>query len=1419
MGTPAARVGDQVAHSNAMMGLLIGAALGAALAVAVVATGGLAAVAAGAMIAGGIAGGALAGEYAGAASMGPPTGTIMIGSPNVIINGRPATMTNIAMAICSKEYGVPQPIAQGAATVIINGMHAARKNDKLVCGAMIIDGSGDVFFDDRTVQTLDIAPDVPPWLNKTLEVVVVASAVVGFGAAVAAVGFGAACAGLAGSLVGGWAGKEGGRALGQALGLSESGQRALEAGGGLLGGFLGGAAGAKVYEGLGANPEGIPTQGSEETPCQGEPISMHTGEELLSVEDFSWRGPITLAWKRFYRTTQSATDLQLGYGWLTPLDEWIEPAEDGGLVFHDREGRRIRLPLPAVGGYGVNSAERLRIERTPTHLCIRADRQPDRLFAAHAGRSDLCAWRQAGHQIDIVRDASGKATMLRASWGRVLVIDREGHRISRITPARIGASGMHPIGAPLVRYVHDAQGDLVQVLDRLDQGERYEYAGHLITRRTLATGFNFRFAWDGDGPRARCVRNWGDEGIFDYRFEWDVARGWSRCIDSRGGMTDYVHDESGRLVRTTSPENVTTSYSYSARGLLAEISGPLGTIASYEYDADGRLAKSVDAMGGAHEMGWDTQGRLASVRDPLGHERRWDYDEHGRLRAETDALGATTRYSYNGQGLLSQVVRPSGQVRVLWWDADARLVAELGFDGLRRHFAYDQEDRIVGATTQEQRGQSFEWDAVGRLVRHRAESGAEVRMRYDARGNLTHWTDAAGNTTQYRRREGLSQLSERIDPLGQVLRYHYDTERNLVGLTNAKGERYGFSWDKDDRLVEQVGFDGRTQRYRYDRAGRVVAQAERDGVDASGQARWRLTQLRRDPLGRLVEKKTPDGRVCRYAYDAVGRLLQADTDEHSLRMRYDALGRLVEERQGDAVVSHELDVLGRRTVTRLPDGHALQFEWNRQHRLDQVLVDGRPISRHQWDQFAQEVERQQGDLRTRYDYDPAGRLVGQSACMQGDERVVIERGYRRDVAGRITAIHDVRQGDCRYVYDPAGQLLEASGITPERFVQDPAGNLLMDGASVVEADRLLVQGDRHFRYDAAGNRIEERRGTGGARVTNFEYDGAHRLVAVHGPSGTSRYRYDALGRRIAKVTPKGETRFVWDGTMLLGESSGQGASRWYVYEPGTFRPLALLQRKAADASSASASDTSPPARPASGDAPFDVFHYHLDHLGTPREVTDARGRIVWSGRYKTWGALAVADIAEIDNPLRLPGQYHDEETGLHYNFQRYYDPAVGRFINQDPIGLQGGLNLYRYVHDPIGWMDPWGLDPIMVDPSTINFSQSWVSPNNYADVMAQKGWIGDPLNVMERNGQLVSFDNRRLAAAQANNMSEVPVNMVKGTDPYPPSTTGKTWDDAFNERLGRNGLGPTGTPETPAVGKVDGAQRIAENRSNRVGCG
>jgi RHS repeat-associated protein len=219
-----------------------------------------------------------------------------------------------------------------------------------------------------------------------------------------------------------------------------------------------------------------------------------------------------------------------------------------------------------------------------------------------------------------------------------------------------------------------------------------------------------------------------------------------------------------------------------------------------------------------------------------------------------------------------------------------------------------------------------------------------------------------------------------------------------------------------------------------------------------------------------------------------------------------------------------------------------------------------------------------------------------------------------------------------------------------------------------------MQGDRHYDYDAFGNLIRERRGTGQKLVTEYRYDGEHRLIGVTTADGRcSSYRYDAFGRRIAKTVDGHTTEFFWQGDNLVAESSKEHYHS-YVYEPGSFRPLALLDGK--------------------GPRKACPFYYQLDHLGTPQELTDYSGEIVWSAKYNAYGKvtrLAFGGGEQLDQPLRFQGQYFDAESGLHYNRHRYYDPEVGRYLTPDPIKLAGGLNQYQYTPNPTGWVDPLGL--------------------------------------------------------------------------------------------------------------------------------
>ncbi|MCF5337591.1 type IV secretion protein Rhs, partial [Pseudomonas simiae] len=211
-----------------------------------------------------------------------------------------------------------------------------------------------------------------------------------------------------------------------------------------------------------------------------------------------------------------------------------------------------------------------------------------------------------------------------------------------------------------------------------------------------------------------------------------------------------------------------------------------------------------------------------------------------------------------------------------------------------------------------------------------------------------------------------------------------------------------------------------------------------------------------------------------------------------------------------------------------------------------------------------------------------------------------------------------------------------------------------------------------YDYDAFGNLIRQRRGKGHALVTEYRYDCQHRLIGIKKPNGqTVSYCYDPFGRRISKTLDGITTEFFWQGDTLIAEHHAD-RHRSYLYEPNTFRPLVLLE--------------------GFGPKETKAYHYQLDHLGTPQELTASDGKIVWSAHYRAYGEITRLDIGKIDNPLRFQGQYFDQESGLHYNRHRYYNPDIGRYLTPDPVKLAGGINAYQYVPNPTGWVDPLGLN-------------------------------------------------------------------------------------------------------------------------------
>ncbi len=474
----------------------------------------------------------------------------------------------------------------------------------------------------------------------------------------------------------------------------------------------------------------------------------------------------------------------------------------------------------------------------------------------------------------------------------------------------------------------------------------------------------------------------------------------------------------------------------------------------------------------------------------------------------------------------------------------------------------------------------------------------------------------------------------------------------------------------------------------------------------------RSTEFERDVIGRLLAKVNQDARQD-YGYDEADRLLsihrqpssiskKLGVDEETLDFGYDLLGRLIKETTPQGTLAYEYDPLSNLTTLTLPTGQHLNHLYYRSGHLHQLNLDGLLISDMERDDLHREVYRSQGKLTSCFGYDAMGRKSWQFASTLPADKLSqiqnpvintlllvdhaynpIHRRYEYDPAGELVRTLDKLRGEIKYEYEANGQLHSRDTgrlVDSEEFRYDAAANRLNFNTSQfdqVKDNRIKQWRDQEYTYDAWGNLIEKRVGLG--KLQTFTYDCENRLVRadtmvnsqVH---SVGTYRYDSLGRRVGKTSEiEGQTEhkhFLWQGLRMLREES-PGQSSLYIYEPGSYAPLARVDET-------------------EGEQEQKLYYFHTDQIGTPLEMTDVDGQIVWQATYKAWGQIESLARNEVEQNLRFQGQYFDKETGLHFNTFRYYDPEIGSFITQDPIGLLGGNNLYSYAPNTNGWIDPLG---------------------------------------------------------------------------------------------------------------------------------
>ncbi|MZD09637.1 type IV secretion protein Rhs, partial [Streptomyces sp. SID5785] len=551
----------------------------------------------------------------------------------------------------------------------------------------------------------------------------------------------------------------------------------------------------------------------------------------------------------------------------------------------------------------------------------------------------------------------------------------------------------------------------------------------------------------------------------------------------------------------------------------------------------------------------------------------------------------------------------------------------------------------------------LEWTVEGRLARRTAPDGTAESWTHDGEGNCTTHTDPIGGVTRFEYTH-FDLLTARTTPDGVRHEFTHDAELRLTRVTNPQGLTWDYAYDPAGRLISETDFDDRALTYAYDAAGRLTSRT--DALD-------QVTAYERDALGRTTRKDAA-GQVTTFAYDLTDQLAEAiSPDGTRLTILRDQYGRVRTETVDDRTLTYDHDELGRRTGRTTPTGARTTWSYDAAGRRTDLVVSGRPVD-ITYDDAGRELTRGIGDFLTlAHTYDPMGRLSTQTATSDGE--TLQHRAYTYRADGNLTALDDHLDGPRTFTLDPAGRVtaVHAANWT-ETYAYDAAGNQTTaswpvthpgheaTGDRTYTGTRITRAGTVRYEHDALG-RITLRQKTRLSRkpdTWHYTWAPEDRLTQVTTPDGTVwRYTYDPLGRRTSKqrMSPDGTTvtervTFTWDGTTLCEQttsSAGVPNPVTLTWDHRGLHPVTQTERiTAADAPQSEI------------DSRF--FAIVTDLIGTPRELVAEDGDIAWHTRTTLWGTTTWNTNATAYTPLRFPGQYHDPETGLHYNYFRHYDP-------------------------------------------------------------------------------------------------------------------------------------------------------------------
>jgi RHS repeat-associated protein len=751
----------------------------------------------------------------------------------------------------------------------------------------------------------------------------------------------------------------------------------------------------------------------------------------------------------------------------------------------------------------------------------------------------------------------------------------------------------------------------------------------------------------------------------------DATAPWGQVRQPLGQTRSFAADWLGHVTQTKGQDNVVTWFYRNTAGQVLWVQQGSQVLRRWEYNAVGALTKVYAESGdtnrisysGACAAGTGYPCRLTQLvvsRSPIVPDTtKWFNSASGVVDSVYRSGLGTTRLWYGGDTRVDSVADPVGHMQYLQYESTWGNVAAIG--GKNKGLCVEEPGlpQCLSDTL------SVLYNETGRVKWGRqGAAGGRVLFAYDLLGRDTVVTDSGTGTTpvttKTRFNDGARTVTV-VDGLGRTVVFLSDARGRTIRQTDAAGARDTFAYDGNDRLIKWQTRRGDSLAYAYDSLSRLRTKT----VSGGGGGTW--TYGYHGTYGTLDTLLNPAASVYR-VYNTRGWLTQEKTVVHGVTR----------------IVKYAYNQGGGLDTLTDPWNGAYRFGWdvaNRARTLTTPFSESFSI-RHNQDGRVTSVVFPTGLDSLRYNANHQPIAAGLSAEVSYT-RNAVTKGIKQFTFAGVTQ---------RFTYDAFGRLGSDSvsttgyGPTQETFTYDAAGNRTGTGYSYTVTNavrgRPAISGDGwapgdSLMYDAAGNPVWWKNTTTSG-YDSLTWDAEDRLIRLRRYNASNQlqldvnYAYDGLGRRVKKDgEPLADRLYVWNGWELLAETDLSGnATRRYTHHPERVDfPLAMRE----------GSTTS---------------LFHLDGQGNVYLLTDTSGTRRSEYRYRAWGDRYVTPVGEgVQSPFGYKGREEDRETGLVYLRLRYYSPRLERFVNEDPIGLAGGLNKFAFVGaDPVNRGDPLGLD-------------------------------------------------------------------------------------------------------------------------------